>query len=80
MIVVGGGGYNIRNVARTWAYETGVAVGVEMDEQLPFNEYIEYFGPEFKLAVPNNNMDNSNTREYLEKITYVFSFFLVCWR
>ncbi|GAA5912929.1 hypothetical protein JCM6882_009516 [Rhodosporidiobolus microsporus] len=69
LIILGGGGYTIRNVARTWAYETGIACGVEMDRDLPFNEYLEYFGPEFKLDVPRNNMDNANSREYLEKTT-----------
>ncbi|BGP05515.1 histone deacetylase (class I) Clr6 [Rhodotorula toruloides] len=67
LIIVGGGGYTIRNVARTWAYETGIACGVQMQRDLPFNEYIEYFGPEFKLDVPSNNMDNANSREYLDK-------------
>lgn len=69
LIIVGGGGYTVRNVARTWAYETGIAAGVEMDADLPFNEYIEYFGPEFKMDVPRNNMDNANSREYLEQTT-----------
>jgi histone deacetylase 1/2 len=69
LIIVGGGGYTIRNVARTWAYETGVAVGEDLAEQLPYNDYIEYYGPEFKLAVPKNNMDNQNSVEYLQKTT-----------
>ncbi|BGP37145.1 histone deacetylase (class I) Clr6 [Rhodotorula kratochvilovae] len=69
LIIVGGGGYTIRNVARTWAFETGLACGLEMGRDLPFNEYLEYFGPEFKLDVPRNNMDNANSREYLDKTT-----------
>ncbi|GAA5878590.1 hypothetical protein JCM3774_004074 [Rhodotorula dairenensis] len=69
LIMVGGGGYTVRNVARTWAFETGLAAGVEMNPDMPFNEYIEWFGPEFKLHVPSNNMENSNSREYLEKTT-----------
>lgn len=40
-LVVGGGGYTMRNVARTWAYETGRLVGVEMDSTLPYNEYYD---------------------------------------
>lgn len=40
-LVLGGGGYTMRNVARTWAYETGRLVGVEMDPVLPYNEYYE---------------------------------------
>jgi histone deacetylase 1/2 len=27
MMMVGGGGYTVHNVARCWAYETGVALG-----------------------------------------------------
>lgn len=40
-LVLGGGGYTMRNVARTWAYETGVLVGQDMEPVLPFNEYYE---------------------------------------
>lgn len=29
-LVLGGGGYTMRNVARTWAYETGVVVGEDI--------------------------------------------------
>lgn len=40
-LVLGGGGYTMRNVARTWAYETGTLVGHEMSSSLPYNEYYE---------------------------------------
>ncbi|SCZ89822.1 BZ3500_MvSof-1268-A1-R1_Chr1-3g01599 [Microbotryum saponariae] len=66
LMILGGGGYTIRNVARTWAYETGVACGQVLSESLPYNDYFEYFGPEFKMNVPASNMENSNTAEYLE--------------
>ncbi|RUS29158.1 histone deacetylase RpdA, partial [Jimgerdemannia flammicorona] len=70
MMVLGGGGYTIRNVSRTWTFETGLLVGEDLSEQeLPYNDYFEYYGPEFKLDVPSNNMENHNTRDYLEKIT-----------
>ena len=69
LMILGGGGYTIRNVARTWAYETGVACGQELPENLPFNDYLEYFGPEFKLSVPPSNMENANSREYLDNTT-----------
>lgn len=71
VMILGGGGYTIRNVARTWAYETAVAVGEELGPYLPYNDYFEYYGPEFKLDVPNNNMDNQNSRTYLDGILYV---------
>jgi histone deacetylase 1/2 len=40
-LVLGGGGYTMRNVARTWAFETGLIVDSYMDRVLPFNEYYE---------------------------------------
>ncbi|ROV93683.1 hypothetical protein VPNG_08860 [Cytospora leucostoma] len=67
-LVLGGGGYTMRNVARTWAYETGRLVGVEMDPVLPYNEYYEYYGPDYELDVRPSNMENANSTEYLEKI------------
>lgn len=30
LLLLGGGGYTIRNVARTWAFETGLAAGMEL--------------------------------------------------
>lgn len=67
-MMVGGGGYTIRNVSRAWTYETSVALGVEIANELPYNDYFEYFGPDFKLHISPSNMANQNTPEYLEKI------------
>ncbi|KAG9235604.1 hypothetical protein BJ875DRAFT_483087 [Amylocarpus encephaloides] len=67
-LVLGGGGYTMRNVARTWAFETGVLVGQQMGPTLPFNEYYEYYGPDYELDVRSSNMENANSRDYLEKI------------
>ncbi|KAF2767847.1 hypothetical protein EJ03DRAFT_275395 [Teratosphaeria nubilosa] len=67
-LILGGGGYTMRNVARTWAYETGKLVGVEMGSELPFTDYYEYYSPDFELDVRPSNMDNANSPEYLERI------------
>ncbi|KAJ1505083.1 histone deacetylase [Coelomomyces lativittatus] len=67
-ILLGGGGYSIKNVSRTWTYETGVALGVELERYLPYHDYYEYFGPEYVLDVPASNMENLNSREYLDKV------------
>jgi histone deacetylase 1/2 len=32
LLLLGGGGYTMRNVSRAWAYETGLAAGVELRE------------------------------------------------
>eukprot|EP00057_Strongylocentrotus_purpuratus_P009186 XP_011663660.1 PREDICTED: histone deacetylase 1 isoform X1 [Strongylocentrotus purpuratus] len=68
LLLMGGGGYTIRNVARCWTYETSTALGVEIANELPYNDYFEYFGPDFKLHISPSNMTNQNTGEYLDKI------------
>jgi histone deacetylase 1/2 len=68
LLLVGGGGYTIRNVARCWTYETSVALDTEIPNELPYNDYFEYFGPDFKLHISPSNMSNVNSSEYLEKI------------
>jgi len=68
LLLVGGGGYTIRNVARCWTYETSVALDAEIPNELPYNDYFEYFGPDFKLHISPSNMNNTNSSEYLDKI------------
>lgn len=68
LLLLGGGGYTMRNVSRAWAFETGLAAGQELNPQIPVNEYYEYFGPDYRLDVRPNNMEDLNTRDYLEKI------------
>jgi histone deacetylase 1/2 len=67
VMVLGGGGYTIRNVARCWAYETAVCVDRNLAEDIPFNNYFEYYGPDYTIHVPTSNMVNLNTPEYLNK-------------
>ncbi len=67
LMILGGGGYTIRNVARAWAYETAVCIDRQIAEEIPFNDYFEYYGPDYGISVPSNNMVNLNTPEYLEK-------------
>ncbi|XP_027036585.1 histone deacetylase 1-like [Pocillopora damicornis] len=68
LLVLGGGGYTIRNVARCWTFETAVALDSDIANELPYNDYFEYFGPDFKLHISPSNMANQNTNDYLEKI------------
>ena len=68
LLLMGGGGYTIRNVARCWTYETAVALSTDIANELPYNDYFEYFGPDFKLHISPSNMTNQNTPEYLDKI------------
>jgi histone deacetylase 1/2 len=68
LLLLGGGGYTIRNVARAWTYETSIALGTEIPNELPYNDYFEYYGPDFKLHISPSNMPNQNATEYLDKI------------
>jgi len=69
VLVLGGGGYTIRNVARCWAYETSVCLNKEIPDELPYNDYLEYYGPEYRLHITPTNMENLNSSEYLESCT-----------
>ena len=37
LLLLGGGGYTMRNVSRAWAYETGLAAGVELGPGKHYN-------------------------------------------
>ncbi|CAM9843744.1 unnamed protein product, partial [Heterosigma akashiwo] len=68
MLVLGGGGYTLRNVPRLWTYETSALLNTEIPDTLPFNDYFEYYGPEYRLKIPVSNMENHNSAEALESI------------
>ena len=55
-LVLGGGGYTIRNVARCWTYETSVVLGEEIADELPYNDYYAYYAPGFIRGEPSHPM------------------------
>eukprot|EP00004_Rigifila_ramosa_P016956 TRINITY_DN4073_c0_g3_i3.p1 TRINITY_DN4073_c0_g3~~TRINITY_DN4073_c0_g3_i3.p1 ORF type:complete len:663 (-),score=117.47 TRINITY_DN4073_c0_g3_i3:30-1850(-) len=67
VLLLGGGGYTIRNVARCWAFETAQVIGAQLDDMLPHNDYYEYYGPDYRISIPPSNMENMNTREELDR-------------
>lgn len=46
-LILGGGGYTLRNVARCWTYETSLLVDEQISNDIPMNLYIEFFKPDF---------------------------------
>jgi hypothetical protein len=36
--------------------------------ELPYNDYFEYYGPDFKLNITPSNMPNQNSGDYLDRI------------
>ena len=67
LILVGGGGYTVSNTARCWCYETAAACDMEIPDEIPVNDYLEYYVPDMKITIPTNpNMKNHNSRNYIE--------------
>ena len=74
MLVVGGGGYSIRNVARLWCYETSVLCNEQknISDTIPYSDFMSYYAPHFKLhidALPASMMTNKNSTKYLQTMT-----------
>ena len=75
-LVLGGGGYTLRNVARCWTYETAILVDrdQEISNEIPDNsEYLEYFAPEFTLRsdLPKR-IENMNSKEVIGNYSVIF--------
>lgn len=68
LLVLGGGGYTIKNVSRTWSYETSVLLHKEVDNNIPYNNFIEWYAPTYQLHLTPSNMENKNSREYLDNL------------
>ena len=70
LMILGGGGYTMRNVARLWTYETSVLLETDISNNLPANKYFEYFGPSYKLHIDplsSPQHKNENTDEYVRR-------------
>ena len=70
LMVVGGGGYTIKNVSRCWTYETAVLVGASIEDSLPVTIYDSFFRESnWKLHPPlTGKVDNQNTPASLQRI------------
>jgi len=69
LVLIGGGGYSLRNVGRCWTYETSIALGHEIPNEIPEHEYSTYYYPANAIHVPVSNQENMNTRAELEATT-----------
>ncbi|XP_064476579.1 histone deacetylase 3-like [Ornithodoros turicata] len=79
LLVLGGGGYTVRNVARAWTYETSLLVDEHISSEIPYNEYFEYFAPDFTLHPEVvTRQENANSKQYLEAIVRAVTENLKC--
>ena len=56
MLVLGGGGYTLRNVARAWTHETSILAECDIPNEIPYSEYFEFFSPDFTLLLDKCNL------------------------
>ncbi|KAI0987555.1 hypothetical protein GJ496_010150 [Pomphorhynchus laevis] len=72
MLVLGGGGYTIKNVSRCWAYETACILGEEdnLPSTIPENDYIESFRPDYNPVpkLSSSRMQDLNSDKYIMAI------------
>jgi hypothetical protein len=38
-------------------------------DELPYNDYFEYYGPDYRLHISPSNMENLNDKAYLDGVT-----------
>lgn len=71
LLVLGGGGYTIRNVSRCWAYETAILCGERPPEVIPEdNPFFNHFEPGYELNPEFDvKYENQNKRKYLDSIS-----------
>lgn len=71
LLVLGGGGYTIKNVSRCWTYETAVLVGATIPDELPATVYDPFFrDSQWKLHPPlTGRVENQNSPASLQRIT-----------
>ena len=54
-------------MANCWTYETVVPFEWEIPSELPYNDFFEYFGPDFKLHIEQHEQ---RTSKYMNKIRW----------
>ena len=73
LLVLGGGGYTPRNVAKAWAYETSICIGAHktIHPELPAHTpLLEHFRQDTSLftRLESNKYENKNDKVYLQSL------------
>ncbi|KAF8839677.1 arginase deacetylase [Paxillus ammoniavirescens] len=73
-LLLGGGGYNSPNAARAWAFLTSIAAGkpLPLETQIPDHRAFPLYQPSFTLDVPAGNMQEQNSKEYLQHVEDIY--------
>ena len=65
-----GGGYTKHNVARCWTAETAVLVDQPIAEELPPNDYYEYYAPDYRRARAVPGLEASLVWHFLSSLQH----------
>ena len=76
-IILGGGGYTVRNVARCWAYETSIILDEQLNPELPDNGILFVYDFERKFTPVNWWFKIHFLKNTLNIIHQIFSFILI---
>eukprot|EP00759_Apiculatamorpha_spiralis_P033945 PhF_6_TR35050/c0_g1_i1/m.51073/K06067/HDAC1_2; histone deacetylase 1/2 len=71
MLVLGGGGYTVTNVARCWAMETAMLAGcpVEAEAVIPTHSFSHLYGKDATMCVESeHSRKNENSNAYIDKV------------
>ena len=56
-------------MARVWCYETAVLLDQpDIDNEIPFHNYYEYFAPNYELHLLPQKMENMNDKAKIDEI------------
>lgn len=62
----GGGATCVCLRGRCWTYETSVLLNTSIPNELPYNDFFEYYAPDFLLHLTPSSMENHNSVEALQ--------------
>lgn len=65
LLLLGGGGYNIKNAARCWTYLTSIVLNQSLSSDIPEHENFLAYGPDYQLDVPPSRRQDMNSKEDL---------------
>ncbi len=74
LLLLGGGGYTVENVARCWTYETSICLNENLSNDLPVTDFYVKYGENlpknesYKLHFKQQNVPNQNNKVFLDEL------------
>ncbi|XP_054574921.1 histone deacetylase 8 [Eptesicus fuscus] len=71
-LILGGGGYNLVNMARCWTYLPGVILGKTLSSEIPDHEFFTAYGPDYVLEItPSCRPDRNEPHRVQQIFNYI---------